>query len=101
MFVSINVSGKTATLFKTSLPVSGSFIMIEKGTDSEKELAYFANFMVIDSPSPMLMLNTGPAIVPVIAISPKPFLAIAESATISPKELPHANTVSPNKLVGN
>lgn len=46
------------------------------------------------------MLKIGPAIVPVIAISPKPFFVIATSALISPKQLPQASIVSPNKALG-
>ena len=46
------------------------------------------------------MLNTGPAIAPVIAISPKPFLVMARSAVKSPRLLPHASTVKANIAVG-
>ena len=51
-------------------------------------------------PSPNRILRTGADIVPVIAISANPFLVIAISAVQSPRELPQAMTVSPNKAFG-
>lgn len=45
-------------------------------------------------------MKTGPAIAPVIAISPKPFLVMARSAVKSPRLLPHASTVRANMAVG-
>lgn len=57
--------------------------------------------MVYDTPCPTSMLKIGPAIVPVTAISPKPFFVIATSALISPRQLPHARIVSPKRALGN
>lgn len=42
----------------------------------------------------------GPAIVPVIAISPNPFLVMARSALISPRQLPQARIVSASRGLG-
>jgi hypothetical protein len=46
------------------------------------------------------MLKIGPAIVPVIAISPKPFFVIAMSAFVSPRLLPHERIVRASKFFG-
>lgn len=56
---------------------------------------------VSERPCPTRMLKIGPAIVPVIAISPKPFFVMATSADMSPKQLPQASTVSPKRAGGN
>lgn len=50
---------------------------------------------------PIRMLKIGPAIVAVIAISPKPFLVIATSADMSPRQLPHARKERESKAYGN
>lgn len=47
------------------------------------------------------MLNIGPAIVAVTAISPNPFLVIATSADISPRQFPHDSTVNERRAYGN
>ena len=58
--------------------------------------------MIIDeSPWPTSTLNIGPAIVAVTPISPNPFLVIAMSEAMSPKLLPHANTVRARRACGN
>ena len=46
------------------------------------------------------MFMTGPATVAVMAISPKPFLVIATSADISPRELAQAKIERDNKACG-
>uniref|UniRef100_A0A7C9EDU6 Uncharacterized protein n=1 Tax=Opuntia streptacantha TaxID=393608 RepID=A0A7C9EDU6_OPUST len=46
-------------------------------------------------PSPINMLNMGPAKHPAIANAGWPAFATATSATRSPTEFPHASTVSP------
>jgi len=48
----------------------------------------------------MRTLKTGPAMHPVIAISPNPFLVIATLAFMSPRQLPHASSVSPRRVLG-
>jgi len=50
-------------------------------------------------PSPSIKLKIGPAIHPVIAISPNPFFEIAALAMASPTELPHESTVNPSNVV--
>ena len=44
--------------------------------------------MNVESPRPTSMQNIAPAMLPVIAISPKPFFVIANEALRSAKELP-------------
>lgn len=56
--------------------------------------------MNIERPYPMRMLKIGPAMVPVIAISPKFFLVMATSALISPRQFPHAKIVNANRDLG-
>lgn len=56
--------------------------------------------MNIERPIPQRMLKMGPATQPVIAISPKPFLVIATSAAISPRQLPQETTVRASKASG-
>jgi hypothetical protein len=51
---------------------------------------------IVVIPRPKSRLKTGPAMQPVNAISPKPFLLIAIDAKVSPTELPHDNTVKPS-----
>ena len=46
-------------------------------------------------PTPTSKLNDGPAKLAVVAMSPNPLRAIATFAERSPKELPHASTVTP------
>ena len=46
------------------------------------------------------MLKMGPAMQPVIAISPNPLLVIATLAFMSPRQLPHARSVSPKSGLG-
>ena len=48
-------------------------------------------------PSPSIRLNTGPAMHPVTAISPKPYLAMVEEQNASPTELPQERIVSPSR----
>ena len=60
-----------------------------------------SNLIVVDAPCPTRILNIGPAIVPVIAISPNPLIVIATSALMSPRQLPHARIVSPKSAFGN
>jgi len=52
-------------------------------------------------PRPNIRLKTGPAMQPVKAISPKPFLAMVTLATTSPSELPQESTVRPSSEEGN
>jgi len=54
-----------------------------------------------DRPSPINMLNTGPARHPVTAISPNPFLVMATLAFMSPRQLPTAKSVNPKSAYGN
>jgi len=60
----------------------------------------FMILRVVDNPWPIKILKIGPAIVPVMAISPKPFLVMATSALMSPRQLPQARMVSPNSDFG-
>lgn len=53
--------------------------------------------LIIVKPVPSKRLKTGPAMQPVIAISPNPFLLIAILAKASPIELPHESTVNPRR----
>ena len=53
-----------------------------------------------ERPYPIRILKMGPAIVPVIAISPKPFFVIAISAFVSPRLLPHERIVRASKFFG-
>lgn len=56
--------------------------------------------VIIERPRPTRMLKMGPAMQPVIAISPKPFLVIATSALMSPRQFPQASNVSPSTDLG-
>ena len=56
--------------------------------------------IVRDRPYPIRILKMGPAIVPAMAISPKPFLVIATSADISPRQLPQAIMVNAKRESG-
>lgn len=87
----INKSGSNASLLK-----SPSEFFIEKPIYDSEILAPWFLIIVIkfESPYPTNILNIGPAIVAVTAISPNPFLVIATSADISPKQFPHDNTVN-------
>ena len=96
IYAQIKAKGSIAVLL--NLP---SGWRMETATDWLKGSFIVANFIVIERPIPISTLNTGPAIVPVIAISPKPFLVMATSALMSPRQLPHAKMVSPNSEVGN
>ena len=87
--VGLNFSSPSLSLYhieKVSVAVPGFFPV--------------AKCIVRPKPSPNSTLRTGPAIVPVIAISANPFLVIATSALQSPNELPQAMTVSPKKALG-
>ena len=53
------------------------------------------------TPRPIIKLKAGPAMQPVSAISPNPFLAIERQAKQSPRLLPHESTVKPSRDVGN
>ena len=55
---------------------------------------------VYPRPNPAKILNIGPAIVPVIAISPYPLFAIATSAVISPRQFPQDIIVRANNDSG-
>ena len=50
---------------------------------------------------PMRTLKTGPATVAVIAISPNPFLVMATSADMSPRQLPQASSERESRAYGN
>ena len=56
--------------------------------------------IVRDRPYPIRILKMGPAIVPAMAISPKPFLVIATSADMSPRQLPQAIMVNAKRESG-
>ena len=52
----------------------------------------------VDSPKPTKIQNIALAMLPVIAISPKPFLVIAALALVSSQLLPQDNKVRPNQV---
>ena len=54
--------------------------------------------MNVDSPRPTRMQNIALAMLPVIAISPKPFLVIAREALKSARQLPQHRRVSAKNL---
>jgi hypothetical protein len=88
----INVIGKTE--FKSNVLPSSS------NADQATLLLSF-NFnsgIKVDSPSPTNMQNIALATLPVIAISPKPFLVIANEALRSAKQLPQHSRVSAKNL---
>jgi hypothetical protein len=57
-------------------------------------------FLIIDDPRPTSKLNSGPAILPAIPISPYPDLASAQFKLKSGAELPKLSSVIPRKAVG-
>ena len=61
---------------------------------------FINNTFKLASPKPNKKLNKGPAKVPVMAMAPNPFHAIAKAAIVSPAQLPIANTVIPRNGVG-
>ena len=91
--------GRTAVWLNISFP-AGSTFHKEKGSSSVEGSYPAAKWSVSPRPWPNSMLSTGPAIVPVIAISANPFFVIAISALQSPSELPHAITVRPKRALG-
>lgn len=58
----------------------------------------FNNGINVESPSPTNMQKIALATLPVIAISPKPFLVIANEALRSAKQFPQHNKVSAKNL---
>lgn len=56
------------------------------------------NGIKVESPSPTNMQNMALAILPVIAISPKPFFVIANDALRSAKQFPQQSRVSARNL---
>ena len=76
--------------------------MREKEIYDSEILAPLFLIMVIklDNPYPTNILKIGPAIVAVTANSPYPFLIIATSADISPKQFPQDKTVNERRAWG-
>lgn len=91
----INDSGSAAVLMN-----SPSSLKIENLIFYLRRSPPFISVKVIEAPKPIRILNIGPAILPVTAISPNPFLVIATLAVISPRQFPHAKIVSPNSALG-
>lgn len=85
-------NGKTASLLNDP-----SALLSENGMDSSM---CFISIIQQEDPAPQSMLKIGPAMQPVIAISPKPFLVMATSAERSPMQLPQANKVNPRRDFG-
>jgi len=84
---------------KTSTPFYVSYK--ENNTVEVDGLLVFKIEIVIDNPKPIRTLNMGPAMQPVIAISPNPLFVIATSAVISPRQFPQAIIVSAKSASGN
>ena len=57
--------------------------------------------MRVVAPRPIIRLKAGPAMHPVSAISPKPFLEMDILAKTSPRLLPHESIVRPSRDEGN
>jgi len=76
-----------------------SLLWISKTIPELSLIDRFVTRLVI--PRPNMRLKTGPAIHPVIAISPRPALLIEIEAKASPTLLPQDSTVNPSSEDGN
>ena len=93
----INKSGSNASRLKSPF----EFFREKLIYDSVMLAPLFFTIVIrLESPYPTNILKIGPAIVAVTAISPNPFLVIATSADISPKQFPQDKTVNERRAWG-